>query len=294
LRPLSGGRQLRPPPRKGIGHMPSDYARIEKAINYIEENHLSQPNLDELASHLRLSPFHFQRLFRRWVGISPKRFLQYLTIEHAKCVLDETRSLLDATYESGLSSPGRLYDLFVTIDAVTPGQYKQRGAGLSIAYGMHESPFGKCLIALTERGICGLAFADGDPNEALQDLRRRWPGAALGDKPRVTRPYANQIFNSGRLQKLPLHLHGTNFQVKVWEALIRIPPGHLCTYEDIARTIENENAVRAVGHAVATNPISYLIPCHRVIRKMGAFGEYHWGATRKKAIIGWEAARRFG
>jgi AraC family transcriptional regulator of adaptative response/methylated-DNA-[protein]-cysteine methyltransferase len=278
---------------KGIGHMPSDYARIEKAINYIDVNQLSQPNLDDLASHLRLSPFHFQRLFRRWVGISPKRFLQYLTIEHAKSVLDETRSLLDATYESGLSSPGRLYDLFVTIDAVTPGQYKQRGAGLSIAYGMHESPFGKCLIAITERGICGLAFANGDPNEALQDLKRRWPGATLGDKPRVTRPYANRIFNSERRQKLPLHLHGTNFQVKVWEALIKIPPGHLCTYEDVARNIGNENAIRAVGNAVATNPISYLIPCHRVIRKMGIFGEYHWGATRKKAIIGWEAARRF-
>jgi len=274
--------------------MPSDYARIEKAISYIEEKHLEQPDLDELAAHLGLSSFHFQRLFSRWVGISPKRFLQFLTIEHAKGVLDETRSLLGATYESGLSSPGRLHDLFISVDAVTPGQYKQRGAGLSIAYGVHDTPFGKCVVAVTERGICGLAFANDDPHKAIQDLKRRWPGATLGQKPRVTRPVADKIFGNGAPQKLPLHLQGTNFQIKVWEALLRIPPGHLSSYGDVARLVGNESAIRAVGHAVAQNPISYLIPCHRVIRKMGVFGDYHWGSARKKAIIGWEAAQRFG
>jgi AraC family transcriptional regulator, regulatory protein of adaptative response / methylated-DNA-[protein]-cysteine methyltransferase len=278
--------------------MAADYVRIEKALEYLEERHLEQPNLDELANYLGLSPFHFQRLFRRWVGISPKRFLQFLTIEHAKALLDESRSLLDVTFESGLSSPGRLHDLFVTIEAVTPGQYKVKGNGLSITYGIHQSPFGECLIAITERGICGLSFVtEQGRDEVISDLQNRWPGAVLLERPRLTRPYIDDIFpknGNGDRRKITLFIRGTNFQVKVWEALLRIPPGHLCSYENIARLIGHDEAVRAVGSAVGANPISYIIPCHRVIRKMGVFGDYHWGAARKKAIIGFESARRFG
>jgi AraC family transcriptional regulator of adaptative response/methylated-DNA-[protein]-cysteine methyltransferase len=278
--------------------MPADYFRIEKALLYLEEKHNEQPNLDELAKYLGLSSFHFQRLFRRWVGISPKRFLQFLTVEHAKTLLKESRSLLDVTYESGLSSPGRLHDLFVSIEAVTPGQYKVKGDGLSIAYGIHPSPFGDCLIAVTDRGVCGLSFLSGNnPKEVINDLAALWPGARLVERPRLTRPYLESIFpsdNNNSRRKVTLFLAGTNFQIKVWEALLRIPPGYLVSYEDIAHIIGNDCAVRAVGSAVGANPISYIIPCHRVIRKMGVFGDYHWGAARKKAIIGYESARRFG
>jgi AraC family transcriptional regulator, regulatory protein of adaptative response / methylated-DNA-[protein]-cysteine methyltransferase len=278
--------------------MASDYIRIEMAIKFLEERHREQPGLDEIAHFLGLSQFHLQRLFRRWVGISPKRFLQFLTIEHAKQVLDETHDLLDATYETGLSSPGRLHDLFISIEAMTPGEFKHKGAGLVINYGIHPSPFGDCLLAVTERGICGLSFlAETKPEEALDDFQSRWPGARIYERPRLIKPYFDKIFpidTNNRRRKITLFLNGTNFQIKVWEALIRIPPGHLCSYEDIARIIGNEDAVRAVGNAVAANPISFIIPCHRVIRKMGMFGDYHWGAARKKAIIGWESAQRFG
>jgi AraC family transcriptional regulator, regulatory protein of adaptative response / methylated-DNA-[protein]-cysteine methyltransferase len=276
--------------------MPADYIRIEKAIRYLEERHLEQPDLDSLAHHLGLSPFHFQRLFKRWCGISPKRFLQFLTTQYAKQLLAESRSLLDVTFESGLSSPGRLHDLFVSVEAVTPGQYKQKGTGLVISYGIHPSPFGECLIAVTERGVCGLSFlASGGKREALDDLASRWPGARLIERPEITQPVFDNIFpedQTGERRKIALFLSGTNFQLKVWEALLRIPPGFLTSYEDIARLIGRDDAVRAVGSAVGANPISYLIPCHRVIRKIGLFGDYHWGAARKKAIIGYEAAIR--
>ncbi len=277
-------------------NMPSDYVRIEKAITFLEDNYQEQPDLDRLASHLRLSPFHFQRLFRRWCGISPKRFLQFLTIQYAKGLLDESRSVLDATFESGLSSPGRLHDLFVSVEAVTPGQFKLRGAGLEISYGVHQSPFGECLIAVTERGICGLAFVgSGGKREALLDLSSRWPKARFFERPEISRPIFERVFPRGGQdgdRKVTLYLSGTNFQLKVWEALLRIPPGYLTSYEEVARLIGKDEAIRAVGNAVAANPISYIIPCHRVIRKVGLFGDYHWGAARKKAIIGYEAAMR--
>jgi AraC family transcriptional regulator, regulatory protein of adaptative response / methylated-DNA-[protein]-cysteine methyltransferase len=275
--------------------MAADYIRIEKAIRYLESNYREQPSLDDLARHLGLSPFHFQRLFRRWVGISPKRFLQFLTVEYAKGLLDESRSVLDVTYESGLSSPGRLHDLFVTIEAMTPGEFKNRGQGLVIYWGIHQSPFGDCLLAVTDRGICGLAFVDRNQRAVLMDLKSRWPNAEFIEKPSMTKKIADSIFKIEKADSsspIKLLLLGTNFQLKVWEALIRIPSGHLCSYEDVAKMAGSENAIRAAASAVAANPISYLIPCHRVIQKMGVFGNYHWGATRKKAIIAFEAARR--
>jgi len=277
--------------------MTEDYLRIEEAIRYLEENFRDQPGLDDLAQHLHTSPFHLQRLFRRWVGISPKRFLQFLTIDYAKKLLEESRSVLDSTYEAGLSSPGRLHDLFVNIDAVTPGEFKSKGEGLQIYYGFHDSPFGTCLLAVTDRGICGMSFHDPSNLEAgLAELGERWRNSQLVDAPQQTRAFFERIFSgSGSDEGMPLNLFlkGTNFQIKVWEALMRIPSGLVCSYEDIARQIGNPGAVRAVGSAVGANPISYLIPCHRVIRKMGSFGDYHWGSARKKAILGWEAAQKF-
>jgi AraC family transcriptional regulator of adaptative response/methylated-DNA-[protein]-cysteine methyltransferase len=276
--------------------MPSDYYRIEQAIRFIEQNHERQPELDELAAHLGLSPFHLQRLFRRWVGISPKRFLQFLTVEHCKELLAESRSVLDTTFAAGLSSPGRLHDLFVTIEGVTPGEYKAQGAGLDIAYGIHPSPFGDCLLAVTQRGICGLAFAvDGDITEAVDDLKSRWPGARIVERPRVTREYFERVFPKSGLngdRRVTLFVKGTNFQLKVWEALVRIPPGHVTTYGDIAARIGAPSASRAVGAAVGANPISYIIPCHRVLGSLGVFGNYRWGPSRKKAILAWETGQR--
>lgn len=272
-----------------------DYPQIEKAILFLERNFRNQPELREVAQHVNLSAYHFQRVFRRWVGISPKRFVQFLTIEYAKKVLEESRSVLDATYDSGLSSPGRLHDLFVNLEAVTPGEYKLKGAGLTISYGFHPSPFGECLLALTERGICGLGFVGpGGRQNALADFRRRWSEAAYEEDPHKTRVYIDRIFNlpaEPNTQPLTLLLVGTNFQIKVWQALLRIPPGMLVCYEDLARQIGQPSAARAVGSAVGQNPISFLIPCHRVIRKIGITGDYHWGAARKKAILAWEAAR---
>ena len=273
--------------------MPSDYYRIEQAIKFIEENHERQPELEELAAHLELSPFHLQRLFRRWVGISPKRFLQFLTLEHCKALLADSRSVLDTTFEAGLSSPGRLHDLFVTIEAVTPGEYKAQGTGLEIAYGIHPSLFGDCMLAVTSRGICGLSFAIGDDiTEAIDDLKHRWPGARIFEKPRATKEYFEQVFpKDGRdgNRRITLFVKGTNFQLKVWEALIRIPPGHITTYGDIASLIGMPTATRAVGAAVGANPVSYIIPCHRVLNSLATFGNYRWGPARKKAILAWEA-----
>jgi AraC family transcriptional regulator of adaptative response/methylated-DNA-[protein]-cysteine methyltransferase len=277
--------------------METDYNRIEKVIHYLEEHLQDQPGLEELAEYIHLSPFHFQRLFSRWVGISPKRFLQFLTIEYAKKLLVRNHSVLDATYESGLSSPSRLYDVFVTVDAVTPGEYKRRGAGLQIDYGIHPSPFGECLIAATERGICGLSFITGTTQAvAVAELKKRWENAILKDNSQSTRLLTNQIFqqqSKNMKQSISLFLKGTNFQVKVWEALLRIPFGTLCAYEDIAVCIGNPGAARAVGTAIAGNPIAYIIPCHRVIRKIGVFGNYGYGPTRKKIMIGWEMAQKY-
>lgn len=275
--------------------MDSDFERINTALDYLEKHAKSQPGLDAVAEHIHLSPFHFQRLFKRWVGISPKRFLQYLTINNAKDVLSQSRSVLDAAYDSGLSSPGRLHDLFVNLDAVTPGEFSARGEGVAIRYGRHDSPFGKCLLAVTERGVCGLTFHDDDAcREGLDDLARRWSRADITEKPSATRPVFENIFvdpNTPRRFQLTLLVKGTNFQIKVWEALTRLAPGQLVAYGDIARYIGHPKAVRAVGTAVGNNPVAWLIPCHRVISSAGTLGNYRWGPVRKKAMIGWEMAK---
>jgi AraC family transcriptional regulator of adaptative response/methylated-DNA-[protein]-cysteine methyltransferase len=275
----------------------SDYDRIAQAIRFIEANHTRQPSLEEVAKSVYLSEFHFQRLFRRWVGISPKRFLQFLTIEHAKRRLDECRSVLDATYDAGLSSPGRLHDLFVTLEAVTPGEYKQRGSGLHIAYGFHDTPFGTALLGATDRGLCALSFVDeGREGDAIDELRERWSRADLDEDASRTADLAARIFapEPADDRPIPLFVQGTNHQVRVWEALLRVPGGALVTYEQLAAAAGKPEAVRAVAGAVARNQIAYVIPCHRVIRKLGAFGGYRWGPERKQAILGWEAAQMFG
>jgi len=271
-----------------------DYARIEQAIIFIEQNFREQPDLKEVAGYLGLSEYHFQRLFGRWAGISPKRFLQFLTVEHAKQLLKQSKNLLDVTYETGLSSPGRLHDLFVTCEAMTPGEFKNEGEGLTIYYGFHPSPFGECLLAVTERGVCGLEFVSNEGREAvLNEFRQKWAKANLVEAPAQTEPFADQIFNPVKQkQALPLVLKGSNFQLKVWQALLKIPFGAVVSYEDIANHIGQPKAVRAVGNAVAHNPIGFVIPCHRVIKKVGRIDEYHWGSARKRAILAWEAAQR--
>ena len=267
------------------------YRLIEQAIRYIEANARNQPELAEIASAVGLSEYHFQRLFTRWAGISPKRFMQFLTKEHAKEILDHSENLLDATHQTGLSSLGRLHDLFVNTEAVTPGEYKSRGAGVDIRYGIHPTPFGKCLIATTERGICHLGFVDGSEGRAIDNLVEHWKNASMSEDYASTAPLVNRIFLEGESAlPLRLHLRGTNFQIKVWEALLSIPPGALTTYEQIAAQIGSPRAMRAVGSAVGDNPIAYLIPCHRVIRKSGEFGNYLYGSARKKAILARELA----
>ena len=272
-----------------------DYRRVEQAILYLENNAHRQPSLKEIAASVSLSEYHFQRLFTRWVGISPKRFLQFLTKERAKQMLERSENLLDVTYETGLSSPGRLHDLFVACEAVTPGEYKAQGEGLTIQYGFHYTPFGECLLAATERGISNLLFVqNGNRDEALRSLRKRWKNAELIEDPVRTRPLVSQIFNlyeNRNPSSLSVFLNGTNFQIKVWEALLRIPPGAVVSYEALAASIGMPKAARAVSNAVSQNPIPVLIPCHRVIRKMGEFGGYRWGTARKKALLGWEMAK---
>jgi AraC family transcriptional regulator of adaptative response/methylated-DNA-[protein]-cysteine methyltransferase len=272
----------------------ADYERIEKAIKFIENNFSSQPSLKGIAAHIGLSEYHFQRLFSRWVGISPKRFLQFLTKEYAKQLLENSVNLLDVTYEAGLTSPGRLHDLFVTCEAVTPGEFKTKGEGLTITYGFHASPFGECMLATTDRGICGFIFVkNGNRNDVFSELKYSWKNAELVEDPDVSRAIVNQIFNPVLTNdSVPLHLilNGTNFQIKVWEALIKIPFGAVVSYEDVAVQIGLPKATRAVGTAVGKNPISFIIPCHRVIRKSAEFGYYGGGLARKKAILGWEAA----
>jgi AraC family transcriptional regulator of adaptative response/methylated-DNA-[protein]-cysteine methyltransferase len=272
-----------------------DYSRIERAILFLEENYHRQPELREVAQSVHLSEFHFQRLFRRWAGISPKRFIQFLTLEHAKKLLSGSHSVLDATYDAGLSSPGRLHDLFVNIEAMTPGEFKAQGAGLHINYGFHSTPFGECLLAVTARGICGLGFVvAGGRAQILRDFQSRWPEAQWEEGPRLTQPYIGRIFGGDKRngnRPITLMLQGTNFQIKVWEALLKIPMGSVVPYEDLAISVCSARAARAVGGAVGKNPIAFLIPCHRVIRKAGGIGGYHWGTVRKKAMLAWEAAR---
>ncbi|MGB2907326.1 MAG: methylated-DNA--[protein]-cysteine S-methyltransferase [Candidatus Aminicenantaceae bacterium] len=276
--------------------MTEDYDWVSRALEYLGENFREQPELEELSRHLDISPFHLQRVFKRWVGISPKRFLQYLTLDHARQMLAESRSVLDAAFESGLSGPGRLHDLFVTLEAVTPGEFKTGGEGLLIRYGAHDTPFGMCLLGTTERGVCWLSFQVGDdPYLRVPEIREFWPGARMERDPDSTRALVERIFSFHRRPpgaRIPLFVKGTNFQIKVWEALLMIPEGCVVSYGDLARRIGAPRGGRAVGNAVASNPIGYVIPCHRVIRGMGTFGRYGSGRTRKRALLGWEAARR--
>jgi AraC family transcriptional regulator, regulatory protein of adaptative response / methylated-DNA-[protein]-cysteine methyltransferase len=273
---------------------PSDYERVERAIRFIDERYRDQPRLEEVAVHVGLSPFHFQRLFRRWAGVSPKRFLQLVTAGHARHLLRSAGSTLDTAWDVGLSSPSRLHDLMVSIDAVTPGEVGSRGEGLVIRYGGHQTPFGRCLIAVTDRGVCALHFLDGDGSELLTALAADWPAATLQEDRNETGRIVERIFaarSEASKRPLPLLLKGTNFQVKVWEALLRIPPGAAATYGDVAEAIGAQRAVRAVGTAVGRNPVAYLIPCHRVLRSTGALGGYRWGTERKRAMLAWESAR---
>lgn len=281
----------------------TDYLRIEQAIAFLEANFRRQPSLKEVAQSVHLSEFHFQRLFQRWAGISPKRFLQYLTAEHVKALLVESRrqpgfNLLHASYAAGLSGGGRLHDLLVNLHAITPGELKSEGAGLTIRYGVHHSPFGPCLLAITERGVCALSFiAPQEQETALAELQAQWKHARLQRAPSATREYIDRIFfppDGAKRPPLCVQVKGTNFQVKVWEALLRIPAGALACYEDIAAGVGAPQATRAVGNAVGRNPVAFLIPCHRVIQKTGAFGGYRWGPTRKKAMLAWELAQLKG
>lgn len=273
-----------------------DYILIRAAIRYLTETWRAQPPAAELAAHLGISEDETQRLFRRWAGITPKQFVQAITLDHARGLLRERETVLDTAYEVGLSGPGRLHDLFVTHEAMTPGDYRNRGAGLVINYGFHPSPFGDALVMATDRGLAGLAFADGpgDHAETLEDMARRWPAANYVEDSEATAPYAERIFKSETWhpdQPLRVLLIGSDFEVRVWETLLKIPLGKGTTYSDVARHLGKPNAARAVGAAVGRNPISFVVPCHRVLGKSGALTGYHWGLTRKRAILGWEAGQ---
>ena len=270
-----------------------NFERVEAAINYIKENFKSQPSLEEIAEQIHLSPHHFQRIFTEWAGTSPKKFLQYISVEYAKSLLKQkTTSLFDAAIESGLSGSGRLHDLFINIEGMTPGEYKNGGENLSINYNFSESPFGKIIVASTNKGICYLAFEE-DEKKAFDSLRHDFPNAQFKKNTDSFQENALAIFNHNweNLNSIKLHLKGTDFQLKVWETLLKIPSGNLTTYGKIAKQIKKPSASRAVGTAIGANPVAYLIPCHRVIQSSGIFGGYHWGTTRKLAIIGWEAAK---
>jgi AraC family transcriptional regulator of adaptative response/methylated-DNA-[protein]-cysteine methyltransferase len=270
-----------------------DFQRIAKAIDYLQTNFRQQPDLEEIAEKIHVSPFHFQRMFSEWAGVSPKKFLQYLSIEHAKKVLQQkSATLFDAAHETGLSGTGRLHDLFIKIEGMTPGEYKNGGEQLTIHYSFAESPFGNILIASTSIGICHMAFAE-DRREALAELKRRFPAARYQQTVDMIQQNALYIFSQDwtKLHEIKLHIKGTPFQLKVWEALLKIPMGTLSTYSAVAAGIKQPKASRAVGTAVGDNPVAFLIPCHRVIQASGVFGNYHWGSTRKTAMIGWEAVR---
>jgi AraC family transcriptional regulator of adaptative response/methylated-DNA-[protein]-cysteine methyltransferase len=279
-------------PRQGA----HDYTVVARAVAYLTENSTTQPNLEDVARHVGLSPFHFQRLFTRWAGISPKAFLQALTIEHARHLLRAHASILDTAYEVGLSGPGRLHDLFITHEAMSPGAYKAGGAGLEMAYGFHDSPFGECLAIATDRGLAGVGWADveaGGRTRALDDMMARWPNARYFEAPERSGGHVRDIFGAGAAggrRTLNLVFIGTDFDVAVWRTLLKIPQGFATTYSDIAAYLGKPKAARAVGSAVGRNPISFIVPCHRVLRKSGAMGGYHWGLARKQAILGWEAA----
>ncbi|GKQ99904.1 bifunctional transcriptional activator/DNA repair enzyme AdaA [Aeromonas hydrophila] len=272
----------------------SDYARIADAIRFIASQVARQPTLDEIAAHVHLSPFHFQRLFSRWAGVTPKRYLQVLTLERAKALLQESRPLLEVADTLGLSSGSRLYDHFVQLEAVTPGEYKQRGAGLVIDHGVHDTPFGQAFVALTPRGVCKFSFLDDQaPQAPLTALAQSWPEAELREAPSRIQGVIHTMFDDSKTPDRPISLHvsGTNFQISVWRALLQIPPAKVVSYAQVASAVGSPKAARAVGLAVGANPVALMIPCHRVIQQNGKLGGYHWGETRKQAIHAWEAAR---
>jgi len=270
-----------------------NFNRIAEAIDFIQKNFKSQPQLEEVAAEIHLSPFHFQKIFTEWAGTSPKKFLQYITAEYAKKILKENNvSLFETAMETGLSGTSRLHDLFINIEGMTPGEYKNGGQNLRINYSFAESPFGNIIVASTTKGICHIAFAD-DETEALNALIQKFPNAHFKQMADLIQQNALFIFTHdwNHLNEIKLHLKGTDFQIKVWETLLKIPMGKLTTYGTIASHIENPKASRAVGTAIGDNPVAFLIPCHRVIQSTGSFGGYHWGSTRKAAMIRWEAAK---
>lgn len=270
-----------------------DYQRIAQAIEYLVAEADTQPSLEQLAAHLELSPHHFQRLFSRWAGLSPKRFLQVLTLERAKLLLDDHQPLLSVSEEVGLSSGSRLYDHFIQLEAMTPGEYRHGGAGLTIRFGLHPSPFGEVMLAITDKGICALRFTEEEqPDAVMHKLAKQWPGARFVPDQAATLPMVNRCFSpSGQTPGKPLSLHvsGTNFQVNVWRALLQIPTNRFASYGQIAAAVDRPGSSRAVGQAVGANPVGVLIPCHRVIQQTGAIGGYRWGPIRKRAILAWEA-----
>lgn len=294
-------------PPQSAAHMSDDYARVRDAIEFLSRNWKKQPEIEEIAGHIGLSPSHFTQLFRRWAGLTPKQFLQALTIDHARALLRDSASVLDASLEVGLSGPGRLHDLFVAHEAMSPGEYGSGGAGLTLLYGFHPSPFGEALAVATPRGLAALGWVDekaapgkasdtgkpaGGREGAMADMRRRWPNAHFVEDAAATAIYVRQAFDPAQWQSdrpLRVVLIGSDFEIRVWESLLRIPLGRATTYSSIARRIGKPKAARAVGAAVGRNPISFVVPCHRVLGASGALTGYHWGLARKQAIIGWEA-----
>jgi len=276
-------------PAGALGRRCRDYRRIADTLAWLSRHFEAQPSLADIAAHAGVSPHHFQRVFTRWVGLSPKKYVQFLTLEHAKACLAASESVLDAAFASGLSGSGRLHDLFVNIEALTPGEFKRGGAGLVIRHGIHDSPFGPCLIMHTERGICGLAFIEpGDGGRTLREMAGRWPNAHLVADPGPGAELAARVFGSAGGGRLTLLLNGTPFQIQVWQALLSIPPGSITSYKSLAGYVGRPHAVRATGTAIGANPIPFLIPCHRVIRASGALGGYRWGQSRKLAMLSQE------
>lgn len=273
----------------------TDYERIEQAIVYLKENFREQPTLDSVAGQVHLSPFHFQRMFREWAGVSPKKFLQYISVEHAKNLLRQNVSLFDASFETGLSGTSRLHDLFISIEGMTPGEFKRGGDQLQINYSFAETPFGDVIIATTKKGVCHLSFVK-EEKEGMETLAAVFPKAEIVQKTDILQQDALRFFKGDwtDLTQVKLHLKGTPFQLKVWKSLLQIPPGTLSTYAAVAANVQSPRASRAVGTAIGNNPVAFLIPCHRVIRATGVIGDYHWGTHRKTAILGWESARVYG
>jgi AraC family transcriptional regulator, regulatory protein of adaptative response / methylated-DNA-[protein]-cysteine methyltransferase len=278
--------------------LPQDYDSVRRIVAFISQNWRDQPSLEEIATHVGLSTTHVHHLFRRWAGLTPKAFLQAITLDNARLMLAQSASVLETSYEVGLSGPGRLHDLFVTHEAMSPGEFKTAGAGLTMAYGFHPSPFGEAIVVATGRGLAGLGFVEGDDRAAaLADMSRRWRNAAFVLDEALTEPLARRVFDARAWraeEPLRVVLIGTDFEVRVWQTLLRIPFGRAATYSDIAGHIGSPKAARAVGAAVGRNPVSFVVPCHRVLGRSGALTGYHWGVTRKQAMLGWEAGRIAG